>query len=161
MSRLFKIDPKPRKPVDPEKQLRTLRFVTWALLVGGPILYLVVAQIQSEYLKAPAGNELLLYILLIVAIVSPAAAFVIERFQISQFLAAQASEMQPIDLFFTVSIIKMAMVEAVYIYGFVVFMLSGELANMLYFYPIGIVWSLIHWPRREKYDQLKEKLNRP
>jgi F0F1-type ATP synthase membrane subunit c/vacuolar-type H+-ATPase subunit K len=155
------VDPKPRKPVDPEKQLRTLRLITWAMLVGAPIIYLVVAQIQTAYLEARAGNELLLYILLVVAIVSPATAFVVEWFQMSQFLSTQASEMQPINLFFTISIIKLAMVEATYIYGFVVFLMSGNFSNMLYFYPIGIIWTLVHWPRRQKYNQLIEKLNRP
>lgn len=161
MSSLFNVNPKPRKPVDQEKQLRTLRFITWAMLVGAPIMFLIVAQIQSEHLDTRAGNELLLYILLIVAVVSPATAFAVERFQVSRFSSTPTSEMRPINLFFTISIMKMAMIEATYIYGFVVFIISGDFSNLLFFYPIGIVWSLVHWPRREKYNQLKEKLNQP
>jgi len=66
----------------------------------------------------------------------------------------------PVHLYFMLSIIQMAMVEAIYVYGFIVFILTARLTYMLYFYPIGIAWSFVYWPRREKYTQLLEKLNR-
>lgn len=144
------------------KVFTTLKVVTWAFLVVTPIAYLGIAQfLDTNLWEAEAGNELLMYILLIVAVVTPAAAPLVERVQIQLYRSGKSGHDSPARLFLTLSIIRMAMVEATYVYSFVVFIITGVFTNMLYFYPIGIFWSLVHWPRRVKYEQLLEKLNRP
>jgi hypothetical protein len=137
-----------------EKQFKALRIVAWAMLVAAPVVYLFAANLISAGMEARAGNELILYLLLVVALV-------IEWTQVQSYRARPQTEMKPINLFFTLSVMKMAMVEAVYIFGFVVFVLTGRFLNMLFFYPIGVAWTLVLWPKQEKYDQLMEKLNRP
>jgi hypothetical protein len=145
-----------------EKQLRVLRIITWLFMLVGPCAYLAIAQlIDAKGVEARAGNEILLYLLLAVAIVNPFFAPLIVRAETSKFRKGLSQVKSPAQLFFTLSIIQMAMVEATYIYGLVVFLLTGKLTNMLYFYVIGIAWSFVFWPRREKYTQLLEKLNRP
>ena len=145
-----------------EKHLGTLKIITWAMLVFAPAVYLIIAS-MVRIDPSPSGtpDNLIIYILLIVGVTSPVMGLVIERIQIQAFKTNQNSKMSPANLFFTVSIIKMAMVEAVYIYGLVVYLLTGSFLNLLYFYPIGIIWSFVHWPRRIKYDQLVERLKQP
>jgi len=144
-----------------EKQLKTLRIITWAMLVAAPVIYLFVANLISAGMEARAGNELILYLLLVVAVVEPAMAPVMEWSQIRSYKAGSQTKMKPINLFFTLSVMKMSTVGAVYIFGFVVFILTGKFVNMLFFYPIGVAWTLVLWPKREKYDQLVERLNQP
>lgn len=142
-----------------EKQLKTLRIITWAMLVAAPVIYLLIANFISAGMQISAGNELILYLLLVVAAVEPAMAPVMEWSQIRSYRAGPQTQMKPINLFFTVSVMKMSTVGAVYVFGFVVFILTGKFVNLLYFYPIGIAWTLVLWPKREKYDQLVERLN--
>ena len=148
-----------------DKQLRTIRIIALAMLVGAPVVYLVVASLMNIQ-PPPEGtpDNLIIYLLLMVAIGSPAFAPIIMWSQIQTFRSnqnSQKSKMTPMNLFFTMSIIGMAFVEAAYIYGLVAFILTGEMVTMLYFYPAGIAWSFVHWPKREKCDRLVERLNRP
>jgi hypothetical protein len=145
-----------------EKQLRVLKLITWAMMVVAPIVYLVVAQvIDSKGIEARAGNEVLLYLLLVVSLLSPLVMPLVTNSVIRSTRAKIGPGVTPAQIFQSLSIVHMACVEAIYIYGFVVFQLTGKFTNMLYFYPIGIAWSFVYWPRREKYDRLVEKLNQP
>lgn len=144
-----------------EKQFRTIKIIALALLVAAPIVYLVVAQIISRDCEPKAGQDMMVYLLLMVGIASPAVVPILVRAQIKTYQASKNTKMTPMNLFFTTSIMSMAVVEAVYVYGLIAFLLTGELVNMLYFYPAGIVWSLVYWPKREKYDKLIGKLSRP
>jgi len=144
-----------------ERQFKVLRVVTWAILVVAPFIYLFVANLLRPQMPAAAGNEFVFYILLLVSLTEPGLALVVEQIQLQAFKARGRTDMKPINLFFTISLIKMAMVEVVYVFGFVVFLLTGEYLNMLFFYPIGVAWTLAFWPRRAKYEQLLEKLRQP
>ena len=145
-----------------EKQFRKLKIIAMAMLIGAPIICLVVASVV-KLPEPPLGSpdNLIVYLFLMIAIASPAFVPVIVRSQIQTFRSNPKSKMTPANLFFLISITSMAFAEAAYIHGLVVFMLTGELVTMLYFYPVGIAWSFVYWPKREKYDQLVEKLNRP
>jgi len=144
-----------------EKQLRVLKIITWLFMLVGPCAYLVIAQvISAKGVETRAGNEILLFMLLVVAIVNPFFAPLIARSETNKFRHRMSQAKSPVHLYFMLSIIQMAMVEAIYVYGFIVFILTARLTYMLYFYPIGIAWSFVYWPRREKYTQLLEKLNR-
>ena len=145
-----------------EKQLGLLRIVTWLFMFAGPGAYLVIALVMNtKGIEARAGNEVLVYMLLALSIGNPFLIPLIIRGEVNKFRKGVSQAKSPTQLFFSLSIIQMAMVEATYIYGLVVFFLTGKFTNMLYFYPIGIIWSFVYWPKREKYDRLLEKLNQP
>ena len=151
-------------PIDEqaEKQLRVLKIITWAMLVVAPIGYLVVALvIDSKGIGARAGNDILLYVILSMAVVNPFFVPLIVRAETNKYARGMSQAKSPVGLYFLLSIIALAMVEAGYVYGLIAFIVTGKFVNMLYFYPIGIAWSFVYWPRREKYDRLVEKLNQP
>jgi hypothetical protein len=145
-----------------EKQLRILKLITGLFMVVGPVAYLVVAQVMdAQGIEARAGNDVFLYMLLCLAIVNPIFAPLIARAETTKFRDGRSQAKSPVHLFFMLSIIGMAMVEASYVYGLVAFILTGKFTYMLCFYPIGIAWSFVYWPKREKYERLVEKLNQP
>ena len=145
-----------------EKQLRLVKIMALIMLVAGPVILLVIASVINMQ-QPPEGtpDTMIIYLFLMIAIGSPALVPLIVRSQIQTYRSNPNSQMTPANLFFTISIIGMAFVEASYIYGFVSFLLTGEMVNMLYFYPVGMAWSFMYWPKREKYDQLLERLSRP
>lgn len=131
-----------------------MRLIRFAMLVAAPPIYLLVAYVVETDKFAPDNSDVfLLYALLIIGLVQPALAFPIERLMVANARKEPVRASSGSALYLSVSIIKMALIEPIYIYGFVVFLLSGEIANMLYFYPIGIVWTVIYWPRKEKLDE--------
>ncbi len=145
-----------------DKQRRVLRLITWMFLVVMPIAYLMAAQqIDAKGVQARAGNDVLLYLLLVVGALSPLMIPLVTNSVIRGERAKKGQGLPPAQIFQQLSIVQMAFVEAIYIYGFIVFNLTGKFTYMLYFYPIGIVWSFVYWPKREKYDRLLEKLKQP
>ncbi|MBU0984103.1 MAG: hypothetical protein KKA42_09555 [candidate division Zixibacteria bacterium] len=140
------------------------RMLAFVLLLAAPIVYLVIAYIKMPSMDiAPETSSAfqLIYMLIPIALVAPAMAFFIERMHISNYRSAQRSAMLPGALWLNLAIIKMALVESCYIYGLVAFFLSGDMTRMLWFYPIGIAWTFVHWPRREKYLEFLKKLETP
>lgn len=124
------------------------------MLVAAPPVYLLVAFLVGSDDFAPDDSVVfLLYGLLIIGLVQPVVAIPIERLVVTNARKESMTVSSGSALYLSISVIKMALIEPIYIYGFVVFLLSGEIANMLYFYPIGIIWSAVYWPRREKLDR--------
>ena len=144
-----------------EGHFRKLRVVTWAFLVASPAVYLFAGNLIGQTVKAPAGNELVVYLLFAIGLVQPAFGWVIARIQIQSYKARPQTDMKPVNLFFTLSLIKMALVEAIYVYGLVSLFITGEFLNMLLLLICGVAWSLVHWPTREKYNRLVESLGHP
>ena len=140
------------------KELRKSRWLALALLVAAPLIYLIVALVLSMPPVVGGEQDMMFYILWIVALIEPAMGLVIERVQVSLYRGRRESAMQPAQLFTSISLIKMAMTEAVYIFGLVVYLMSGDIARMLAFYPLGVIWSLIYWPRQGAVDRFRTRL---
>ncbi len=139
-------------PVVVEREMRKLRLIAWVLLVGSPLLYLVVgvslALSEVRLVDMPGGEQkVLVYVLLIVGALSPAVLPGVELFQRKLIRLEGKPNADAARLFTTIGITRLAFVEAVYIYGLVVLLISGSFTRMLIFYPIGLIWTLIYWPR--------------
>ncbi len=143
-----------------QQQFRVSRLLAIAMLIAAPVAYLIVTFLVGGRSVAGSPVELVFYLLLAVAIFQPAAAFLIERFQFRAYTTRTGTKMSPPQLLFMIGIIKYAMVEAVYIYGFVVYFIADDLIYMAPFYCIGVVWSYIHWPRRERWERTIESLEK-
>jgi len=139
-------------------QFRPVILFAFLILVVAPLIYFFVAFFVKVPLKTGGEQEMLFYILLLVGMVQPIVLPFLEKMQVGNYRKSKNSSMSPVQLYTTISIIKMAMIEAVYLYGLVVYFLSGDLTKMLYFYPVGIIWTLIYWPRRDKYEKFTKSL---
>lgn len=139
---------------------RTITILAYAMLVFAPIVYLVVPSFVKTETEVEAGIHVFLYALLVIAVVSPAILPVIGRVQMSNFKKSSVTKMTPMQMLVTMMIVRIAVVEAVYIYGLVAYLVTGEMMNMLYFYAIAIAWSFVWWPTESRRRALLERLER-
>ncbi len=154
--------------MDPRRDFRTewrkTILIAFSMLVFAPLAYLVIAHLMNGLHAAGqqgGETEILFYVLFVLSMVQPAAAFLITRFQVGRYRSLEAPRMTAGQLFTSLSIIRFALVEAAYIYGLVVFFVSGEIDRMYWFYPVGIAWSVVYWPRRASWERLVQALEAP
>ena len=128
---------------------RQARLFATLLLVVFPILYLVIAFFVTSEKNADAGaNQMVLYMLMVVAMIQPTAFFLFRKMQVGNYKKSPQAKMSPGQLYLTLEIMKLALIEAVFIYGLVMIIIAGKFENLIYFYVIGIIWSVALWPRR-------------
>ena len=84
----------------------------------------------------------------------------ISKIQIQNWLKEESESKSPAALFVMLSIIKSSLIETIYIYGLIVYFLSGDIIKSLYFYPVGIAWSVVHWPTRGRFDNFVSRLRK-
>jgi len=133
-------------------ELKKSRMAGIVLLIVMPIMYLIVAMVISRAPDTGGHSDLMFYMLLIVAMSSPAMALLIQRIQVQSYRKRPSSRMTPEQLYFVVSIMKMAFAEVVFLYGLVVYLVAGGMDRMLIFYPIGLAWAAIFWPTRNRFE---------
>lgn len=166
------------------RKLVILQVLTWMMLVGAPVNFLYIGSLLVGKWGPLVESDIAVYVLFALALVYPAYAPIHERATLTNyrhnsgkslmhpkvltFLSGimgkkktATSLVQPIDMFLKNNVVKLALVSMAYAFGLLAAFLTGEFDNMLYFYPIGIVWSIIYWPRRKKYERLLEKLSVP
>jgi len=135
------------------KEFRKSSLLAVALLIVAPLVYLLVAYVIQVDVKSDGEMDMLFYILLIVALVQPAVAPLVQQFHLRRYLTNNASKMSPGQLFTSLSIIKFALVEAIYIYGLIVYIVGNDMMRMLVFYAVGAIWSVVYWPRRASWER--------
>lgn len=151
------IDPN-QQPVSISKE----RLLAFSTMIAQPIVYFIMTFLFKNKPMAPDGvNDMVLYILLIVAAVEPSFYLLIRRVQQSMFKRTDFTAASPEQLYRTLVIIRSAMVVGGYVMGMVVFFLTFDVERLLLFYPAGIIWTLIYWPRVSEKKQFLEELSRP
>ena len=133
--------------------------IAFAMLIVMPVIFLVSMFIVSPPKQSGGEIEIMLLILLVVGMLQPLAIPIIEKIQIQNWLKEESETKSPAALFVMLSIIKSSFIEGIYIYGLVVYFLSGDMIRALYFYPIGIVWSVVHWPTRQRFENFISRLS--
>ena len=136
---------------------RTRRFA-YLLLVIAPLIYLVVPVIIEPQTPIAGEDDLLFYILLLVAIIQPLVIPLIERMQTAGFRKQTERRMTPAQLYTSLAFIRFAVVESIYIFGLVVYLVSGDLPRMGWFYFVGIIWTFVHWPRMVAFQRFMERM---
>ena len=159
-----------------KEQFQVIQIISFSLLIGAPIAYLVVAYFLNKPQQSGGEFEIMFYILLFLGMVQPLVLPVLEKIQITQFknkssfpsretenskisIANAHRVGTPMGLFMVLTIIKSAFIEAVFIYGFVVYFLTGDLTKMLYFYPVGLAWAIVYFPTKDRCERFIEKVS--
>lgn len=133
--------------------------IAFSMLIFSPVIYAVIGYLVDVPPKVGGEFDMMLYILLVVAAVQPAFGKIISRFQIDAYKKNQQTKMTRDQLYFSVAIIEMAFVDAIYLYGLLQVFLTGDYNRMLYFYPIGIAWTLVYWPKRSNYENFVQRID--
>ncbi len=140
-------------------QFKLIRMIAFALLVIMPLLLLGIIYLIEPPRQSGGEIEIMLLILLIVGMLQPLTIPIISKIQIQNWLKEESETKSPAALFVMLSIIKSAFIETIYIYGLIVYFLSGDMTKALYFYPIGIAWSVVHWPTRDRFEIFVSRLS--
>lgn len=125
-----------------------------------PIFYLAIAIFMSEQRNFPHSEflELVSFMLLPFAAITPFVFPMLEKAQIRMYRKSSGRKQTPGQLFFSMLMIKFSLAHAAFIYGMIVFFLGGGISRMLYFYPIGMIWAFIFWPRERDFKKFLEQL---
>lgn len=139
---------------DDQKQFTRTIWIAIAELIVGPVTYLVVATLNTkDYFQAQESATVIMYLLIPIAAIGPLAWLLIKGSLVR--VARQKTEETPLaKTYLTMTSIKLAQVAAIYVYGLVAFFLTNDMMNMTWFYLIGIVWSIIYWPRRSHFERV-------
>jgi len=142
-----------------EKEFNKTKILALAILIIAPVIYIILV----SYILNPAANlgppqEFIFYIFIILSIFQPMAFKFIERIQISNFKRTAMTCMTAEKLYTTLSIIKFALVESIYIYGLVEYILIGDKFHFLIFVVIGMCWTAFVWPRRVNFESFIMKV---
>lgn len=139
-------------------QLRKTKLLAIFLLAVSPLVYLAFAALLNMPEKAGGEYRLMLYILLIVALVEPGLVPLLRKLQISSYRRRKTSRATPAQLLLVLQLIAFSFVHAIYIYGFVLYLVSGSFQNLLYFFIIGGAWSAVYWPREGATNKLLRRI---
>jgi len=141
-----------------QKEFKKAFMISIAILIIAPVIYLMVAYKIDAPAKTGGEVDLLFYIFLIMGMIQPAVGFIVVRHQLAAYRKQSERKMTPAQLLTTLAIIKAAVIEAGFIYGLVLYLMSGDMQRMLIFYPIGAIWAAILWPRRAKWENTIQTL---
>lgn len=159
-----------------KKQFRTVQIIAFAMLIGAPIAYIFAAYQLNKELISGGEFDIMFYMLFSISMIQPVITPLIEKYQISIFkknpnskfvnvseqrgiFTSKPEQGTPMGLYTIVIIIKCAIVEAIFLYGMVLYFVSGDMTRMLYFYPIGIAWTIVYFPTKAKCLKFLEKVS--
>lgn len=140
-------------------QLQLIRIITFSMLVFMPLVFLALMFVVDPPQQSGGEIEIMLLILLLVGMLQPLTIPIISKIQIQNWLKEESETKSPAALFVMLSIIKSAFIETIYIYGLIVYFLSGDIIKALYFYPVGIAWTVVHWPTRRRFENFVSRLS--
>jgi len=133
------------------------------MFVVAPVLYLAVGYSLSFDESTPANpaDDIVFYVLVALAAVQPFVIPVLQRSQLNRLKLQQKSARQVAAVYQISFILKAAFIEAIYLYGLVVYIVGqGGIERMQLFYLIGILWTLVYWPTEKRLRSFLEKVGR-
>ncbi|HEX2896796.1 MAG TPA: hypothetical protein VHP63_01945 [candidate division Zixibacteria bacterium] len=142
-------------------KLRTTRIFAIFLFIIAPLEYLHITFLLPRIAKTSEFIVVMTYVLLAYGALAPFVLPIIKKALVLGFRSGKTKFKSPEDLWFYYFIIQGSITDAIFIFGFMIYMWSGDLTRMLYFYPIGIAWSIFNWPTSDRYEQFMNELKQP
>ncbi|MBK7140532.1 MAG: hypothetical protein IPH75_00455 [bacterium] len=136
-----------------EAQYNMVRIFAIVMYLVAPAIYLYIAY-TMQATRSVQDNMVMLIVLLAVAL----GELVASSFLPDMILRKSPdfkTQKAPLQQYWT---IRMAMVESVFIFGLAYFFIAGNFNAIFYFYAIGAIGVVMHWPTRERFDAIADKL---
>ena len=148
-----------------DRRVRHGRLLALLLLVLAPAVFLIIAVSVNVPRFDPEDEtrRFMLYIFFILAFLEPLVSILVRKFQVSNYRKTGtarrvgprgrkegSTKMTTGQFFVNALITQLSFVNAVFILGLIAYFVTADLNNMAYFYALGIIWSVIFWPREEK-----------
>jgi len=140
-----------------QREWTKVRWIAITLGVVAPSIVLVIGGIITPTGDIAGETQMVFYILLALAILDPLLVPLIEKFQKNTFRQRQSGRMSAAQLYTSLVTMRLSFVHAIFVYGLVVYILTGDFWKMMLFYPIGALWSAYYWPRRLKYEEFLQE----
>ena len=100
-----------------EAKFKMVKIMAYSMLVAIPVILLAMTYLVTPGNETGGQVDMMLYLLLILSVFQPMVYPFIERLQVNNYKKSQQSQMTPDQLFFSLSMIKFAFVEAIFLYG--------------------------------------------
>jgi uncharacterized membrane protein YesL len=104
--------------------------------------------------KTPAPQSMILLALLAIALVNLSMSFILPNLILRKSPNLKTQKNPSLQYW----IIRMAMVESIFIFGLAYVLITSDIQPIYYFYGIGAVGVLMHWPTRERFDAIADQL---
>jgi len=146
------------------KQYAILRVITFALFVAAPLCYTAIVYLLSYSGNMPIRpNAPITYAMFALALIHAVLVPACDRFGVwtkkgrGPRREGQSISQRAVSLM----IIKMAQIESMYLFGIVTFFVTGLTTYLPYFTALGLLYSIIYWPTRERFVSLVRALEEP
>lgn len=140
--------------IDKYRGIMSLRY---HLLISVPLLYLYFVYVMQRR-PAPVNSRPVLTYLLIALALGLLPTIVMVKQRMLSSLRRTGSGRNARASIGTFYILWMALAEVCYLLGLVAYLVTRDHQQLYYFYPIGIIASIIVWPTRERFDALVAQL---
>lgn len=137
---------------------KIVRIISIFLSIIAPFLFLYIAYYYVQIDQAIEYTDIIVAVLLAYSAFAPLSLLVIRKAIVRNYLSGKSMNVSPEQLWFKLFIIRAAVSGGIFAFGFLVYFLSGNVIQMLYFYPIGFAWSIVHWPTRDRFQQFLNEL---
>ena len=137
------------------------RLFTINILVAAPILFLFISRFYNQPVFESENLNLITIVSLAFSAFAPLLIPVVRRAIVNARNVMKEKGRSPENAVLTSFIVFSSIIELSYILGLVNFFLSNELQRLLYFYPIGIFWTIKYWPTAERFEQRLNELKAP
>ena len=139
-----------------------LRVQSAALLISAPAIYLYIGKMfhTSGQLLNHAGwkIELLFYLILLYSLAQFLVLPVMERAQFKMYHQKYKHKRAVFRMVADIHTMKIVLPGAVFMFGMIVLYISGDWWRLIPFYAIGIVTSVMYWPRKQRVMNTLERL---
>ncbi|MDM8554628.1 hypothetical protein QUF75_07865 [Desulfococcaceae bacterium HSG7] len=142
------------------KELRTLRFIWWAML-GSLAVYLFVCLQFEDALHNPQGlefpldvikNVLCIVVAIEILLVSFFRRFILKAVQKND--ATNNSNANPLARYTLIVVISLAIADSIGIYGLVLFMIGADFQILYIFLFLAALMMFWHRPKVKEYEEL-------
>lgn len=139
-------------PLEVRSAMSWLKRIAFSLSVGSPLAYACFAYWFARNRAALSQGDQGILILLVLTLVSILIQGTLKK---SSMRASSNRSRGSKEMWLSYTrfvIIRLALASATYVYGLLSFMWTGKISYMIAFYAVGVIWSIIVWPRQAQLD---------
>ena len=144
-----------------EKEHKKVRLLAIVFLIASPVFLFYLALRFDNNQLFPENGDTIYYILLSIAILEPFLYQIVERVMMKRARQGKDNKITPAKMYLNISIIRFALVNAIFIYGFICVLIIGVFELIYFFYIYGMIWVVIYWPRRSYLETFVTRMEAP
>ena len=130
------------------------------MLLVVPLIFLLITYLVPVNPPADTMPDWLLFMFVFLSVFSPAIGKIAEKKSINDFKSGKVAKEMYNQIFFNISLAKIALVEAIFIYALVIFFLTGDQNKFFILWPVGVIWGVVVKPTENSARNFLERINK-